>query len=334
MSRKLGAFGFFVYLCSPLIKHPHMAEKSNTSIGGYLLGALAGATYGTNPLFALPLLGAGIDAPSVLFMRYAFAIPILAVMMVARGRGFGLRRGQVGPLVALGLLMAASSLTLYLSYAYIGAAIASTLLFIYPILVTVIMAVCYRERTSLLTVLCILLATAGIALLYRGDGGATLNLTGLLLVLLSALSYAVYLVWVNRPGIREIPTLKLTLYVIFFGIFLFAFRFDPHTFTVLNERPMLWLAAFSMALFPTALSLLCTSAAIQRIGSTPVAILGALEPVTAVGIAVLLFDEALTPRLAVGMLMVITAVTLIIGGPNLAHRILRVRKMFPRIRRK
>ena len=157
-----------------------MAEKSNTSIGGYLLGALAGATYGTNPLFALPLLGAGVDAFSVLFMRYAFAIPILAVMMVARGRGFGLRRGQVGPLIALGLLMAASSLTLYLSYAYIGAAIASTLLFIYPILVTVIMALCYRERTSLLTVLCILLATAGIALLYRGDGGAPLNLTGLL----------------------------------------------------------------------------------------------------------------------------------------------------------
>jgi hypothetical protein len=69
-----------------------------------------------------------------------------------------------------------------------------------------------------------------------------------------------------------------------------------------------------MALFPTALSLLCTSAAIQRIGSTPVAILGALEPVTAVVIAVVLFGEALTPRLAAGMLMVITAVTLIIGG--------------------
>ena len=269
MSRKLGAFGFFVYLCSPLINHPHMAEKSNTSIGGYLLGALAGATYGTAYCWGMCVMEE---------MQWMRTKTILAVMMVARGRGFGLRRGQVVPLVALGLLMAASSLTLYLSYAYIGAAIASTLLFIYPILVTVIMALCFHERTSLLTVLCILLATAGIALLYRGDGGATLNLTGLLLVFLSALSYAVYLVWVNRPGIREIPTLKLTLYVIFFGIFLFAFRFDPHTFTVLNERPMLWLAAFSMALFPTALSLLCTSAAIQRIGSTPVAILGALEP--------------------------------------------------------
>ena len=103
---------------------------------------------------------------------------------------------------------------------------------------------------------------------------------------------------------------------------------------VAHARPLLWLSALSMALFPTALSLLCTSAAIQRIGSTPVAILGALEPVTAVAIAVLLFNEVLTLRLAIGMLLVILAVTLIIGGPTVSHHILRVRKMFPKIKKR
>lgn len=307
-------------------------EKSRSSLTGYLLGALAAASYGTNPLFALPLLNAGIDAFSVLFLRYVFALPMLALIMKARGRGFGLRRTQLLPLVALGLLMAASSLTLYVSYAYIGAAIASTLLFIYPILVTIIMAVFFHERASMVTIFSILLATTGIGLLYRGEGGVVLSPTGLLLVFLSALSYAIYLVWVNGRSIREIPTLKLTFYVIFFGLFLFAFRFDVHTFTILNAQPLLWLSALSMALFPTALSLLCTSAAIQRIGSTPVAILGALEPVTAVAIAVLLFSEVLTPRLAIGMLLVIVAVTLIIGGPTVSRYVLRVRKMFPRLR--
>lgn len=307
-------------------------EKSKSPLTGYLLGALAAASYGTNPLFALPLLNAGIDAFSVLFLRYVFALPMLALIMKARGRGFGLRRTQLLPLVALGLLMAASSLTLYVSYAYIGAAIASTLLFIYPILVTIIMAVFFHERASMVTIFSILLATTGIALLYRGEGGVVLSPTGLLLVFLSALSYAIYLVWVNGRSIREIPTLKLTFYVIFFGLFLFAFRFDVHTFAILNAQPLLWLSALSMALFPTALSLLCTSAAIQRIGSTPVAILGALEPVTAVAIAVLLFSEVLTPRLAIGMLLVIVAVTLIIGGPTVSRYVLRVRKMFPRLK--
>ena len=229
-------------------------------------------------------------------------------------------------------MMAFSSLALYVSYAYIGAAIASTLLFVYPILVTVIMAVGYHERITILTVLCILLATAGIGLLYRGDDGAVLNLYGLLLVFLSALSYAIYLVAVNKGQMKEIPTLKLTLYVIVFGLFLFAFRFQPATFAVLNARPLLWLSALSMALFPTALSLLCTSAAIQKVGSTPVAILGAMEPVTAVAIAILIFNEPLSLRLALGMLLVILSVTLIIAGGSVTHHLLRVRKMFPRLK--
>ena len=88
-----------------------------------------------------------------------------------------------------------------------------------------------------------------------------------------------------------------------------------------------------MALFPTAFSLICTSAAIQKIGSTPVAILGAVEPVTAVAIAVLLFNETMTVRLAIGMALVIFAVTLIISGGKLSQPLLRVRKMFPRIRK-
>ena len=303
------------------------------SVKGYVLGVVAAASYGTNPLFALPLLGAGIDAYSVLFLRYFFAIPILALMMVARGRGFGLRRSQVVPLALLGLLMAASSLTLYVSYDYIGAAIASTLLFIYPILVTVIMALFFHERVSATTVACIVLATAGIGLLYRGGDGAVLHPTGLLLVFLSALSYAIYLVAVNKGQMKQIPTLKLTLYVIVFGLLLFAFRFQPSTFSVLSARPLLWVSAFCMALFPTAISLLCTSAAIQKIGSTPVAVLGAMEPVTAVAIAILIFHEALTVRLAVGMLLVIVSVTFIIAGGSITHPLLRIRKLFPRIRR-
>lgn len=286
------------------------------SLKGYSLGVIAAASYGTNPLFALPLLGNGIDAFSVLFLRYLFAILILAIMMLAKNCEFGISKNQILPLAVLGILMAISSLTLYISYAYIGAAIASTLLFIYPILVTVIMAIVFHEKITILTIVCIILATSGIVLLYRGNDGAVLNLSGLLLVFLSALSYAFYLVSVNKGKMKEIPTLKLTLYVIFFGLFLFAFRFQTTTFNILSSNPWLWVSAFCMALFPTAISLICTSAAIQKIGSTPVAILGAVEPVTAVGIAILIFNEVLTLRLAFGMVLVIVSVTLIIGANN------------------
>ncbi|MGM9705243.1 MAG: EamA family transporter, partial [Prevotella sp.] len=186
---------------------------------------------------------------------------------------------------------------------------------------------------SMLTIGCIALATCGIALLYKGDAEGALSTAGLLLVLLSALTYAIYMVAVNGRRMKEIPTLKLTLYVIFFGLFLFAFRFDTHSIDILRSDYRLWIYAFALALFPTAVSLLCTSVAIQKIGSTPVAVLGALEPVTAVFFAVTVFNEQLTIRLIIGILMIITAVTLIISGGNIDTPLLRIRKMFPRIKR-
>ena len=123
----------------------------NTKAKGYLLGAVAAATYGTNPLFALPLYEAGMNPDSVLLFRYLFAIPILGVMLRARGRSFKVPRSHVGMLLLMGILVALSSLTLFLSYNYMDAGIASTLLFVYPILVALIMAAGFSERLSPMT---------------------------------------------------------------------------------------------------------------------------------------------------------------------------------------
>ena len=92
----------------------------NAKARGYILGAIAAATYGLNPLFALPLYAEGMTPDSVLFFRYLFALPVLAAMIVWRGRSFRISFRQGGVLFVLGLLMALSSLTLFLSYLYIG----------------------------------------------------------------------------------------------------------------------------------------------------------------------------------------------------------------------
>ena len=169
----------------------------NDKAKGYLLGAVAAASYGMNPLFALPLYKAGMDPDSVLFFRYLFALPILAVMIKVRGRSFGIHKKEVFPLIIMGLLMAFSSLTLFQSYNYMDAGIASTLLFVYPIMVAIIMAIGFKEKIKTLTVLCIVMALGGIALLYKGGDGSTLSITGTMLVMASSLSYASYIVGVN-----------------------------------------------------------------------------------------------------------------------------------------
>ena len=303
----------------------------NVKAKGYILGAIAAATYGMNPLFALPLYKTGMDPDSVLFFRYLFAIPLLGIMIKARGRNFKLKRKQILPLIIMGLLISISSLALFQSYNYMESGIASTLLFVYPIMVALIMSFFFKEKLTIQTVLCILLALAGIGLLYKGGDGATLSLVGIGLVMASSLSYAIYIVGVNQSVLKDVATLKLTFYVLLFGLTLFLVRVDFGVHLFIVDKWYLWGNLLALAVFPTAISFLCTTRAVQYIGSTPTAILGALEPVTAVFFGVTIFGESLTPRLIGGILMIILAVTLIIVGSNITIYLVRFRKLFPKL---
>lgn len=305
----------------------------NVKAKGYVLGAIAAASYGMNPLFALPLYKAGMDPDSVLFFRYLFAIPLLGIMLKARGRSFKMQRREVFPLIVMGLLVAISSLTLFESYNYMDVGIASTLLFVYPIMVTLIMSFVYKEKLTLQLVVCMLLALVGIGLLYKGSDGATLSLVGTLFVFASSLSYAIYIVGVNQSTLKDIPTLKVTFYVLLFGISLFAVRLFIKGNCLVPDISQwyLWGNLLALAVFPTAISFLCTTGAIQYIGSTPTAILGALEPVTAVCFGIIVFGETLSMRDMIGLVLIISAVTFVIAGSNITSYLVRFRKLFPRL---
>ena len=305
----------------------------STKAKGYIIGSIAAATYGLNPLFALPLYGAGLDPDSVLFFRYLFSLPILALMIKLRGRNFKLQRKEILPVALMGFLFAISSLTLFQSYNHMAAGIASTLLFVYPIMGALIMGVCFKERLTWTTALCIILALSGIGLLYKGEDGDTLSLVGVALVMASSLSYAIYIVSVNRPALKDIATLKLMFYGLAFGMFVFLVRLDfgRSLHLVPSDQWYLWGALIALAVFPTVISLGCTTLAIQYIGSTPAAILGALEPLTAVVVGVLVFGEPLTPRLLCGIVLIVAAVTLVVAGGDFTAYLVRFRKMFPKL---
>ena len=290
-----------------------ISERSS----GYVLGAIAAASYGLNPLFALPLSGVGMSPDSVLFYRYVLAVVMLGALMLFRRQSFALTRHDILPLAVMGVLFALSSLLLFQSYNLMDAGIASTILFVYPVMVAVIMAVGFHERVTAATVFSIALACGGIGLLYKGGDGATLSLVGVLLVFLSALAYAVYIVGVNRSSLKNLSTEKLTFYSLLFGSLVYVVRLRGGADLQAIPSPLMWVNAVSLALFPTIVSLVTMAGAIRRIGSTPTAILGALEPVTALFFGVVVFGEQFTLRIGVGVSLILVAVTLIIAGKSI-----------------
>lgn len=289
---------------------------------GTICGIAAAVFYGTNPLGAMNLYKDGLTANSVLVYRFGLAVIILGLMMLVQRKSFALTRRELLTLIPLGVLMGSSSSSLYISFNHMDVGIASTLLFIYPVMVAVIMATLFKEKVTAATVVSIILALAGIALLNHTSDGAALSALGVWLVMISSLTYAVYIVVVNKSQLR-LSSIKLTFYVLLFGGFaILGLTVGMGESVQWLTTPTQWIYALQLAVMPTVLSLVLMVIAVHDIGSTPTAIMGALEPLTAVAIGVLIFGENFTPRLAIGIVLILTAVLLIIGGKELSpHKI-------------
>lgn len=285
---------------------------SSNKVKGFAAGIIAAVCYGTNPLGTLELYSDGINSGSVLIYRYLLAVVMFAIVMLFRRENFKIKWGHAIRLAFLGCIFSLSSATLYLSFHYMAAGIASTLLFVYPIMTAVMMTVFFHEKVTWTTTIAILLAVSGVGLLYQGDGNEKLSTAGFALVMCSSLLYATYIISVNRWK-TEMSNIKFTFYILVFGLLtMFAYSLLAGEEIQMLHTPKQWLCAAQLALLPTVLSLFFMTISINLIGSTPAAIMGALEPVTAVIIGVFVFGESFSVQLGIGIIAILAGVTLII----------------------
>lgn len=270
---------------------------------GIALGMAAACTYGTNPLFALPLYALGFQVNSVLFYRYIFAVILYGLWIVLyRKISLKISLKEGGVLLFLGIMFSLSSLTLFSSYDYLGAGISSTILFVYPIFVALIMSIFFKEKIAVKTIISIVLMVGGISLFYKSGNGETLSLYGLVLVFASALSYAVYMVALKEISlIKRMQFQKLTFYVMLFGLLVYIVnsRFGLDIQKI--ETPFMLGCLLGLAVLPTIISLETMTISIKLIGPTLAAIIGALEPVTAVFLGIIFFGEQMTFKIALGI---------------------------------
>ena len=254
---------------------------------------------------------------SILFYRFFVAAVMLGGVLFLARKSFRVTPEELFTLGWLSLLYTGSALFLFWGYDYLPSGVATTIIFLYPVFVAVIMAVFFGEKPSGFTYCAIVLALIGVGLLSGVGSAEGIQLKGVLIEIMSALSYGLYIVGVNQSSVKHMGALKLTFYV---------FLFDAVTFLLFavwkgglqpipNGSGQLNLVL--LALVPTVLSNLSLVYAIKNIGSTFASVVGAFEPVTAMAIGVLVFSEPFTRSLAWGLALIILAVSLIILAPVL-----------------
>lgn len=288
---------------------------SKNAIIGYPAGIITGITYGLNPLFAIPLMAQGAAIESILFFRYAIAVLVLGCYLLIR-RGFvKLSMQQVGVLFALGVLYTMSSLLLFESYQYIASGLATTLVFLYPVIVALIM-VFLGVVPSWPVWLAIAATFGGVIMMTQGEAGHTIDPLGVILSIGSAISYSLFIVIINRNRkIADISNTLLTFATLCVGAIIFPVKMLLSDVTMMNgiEGVGSWFNLLGLAILPTIVSTATLALATRNIGATKASVLGVFEPITAMLVGTLMFGEPLTMSIIVGISIAIVAVTLMIS---------------------
>ena len=291
-----------------------MAKLSRNAIIGYPAGIVTGITYGLNPLFAKPLMNNGASTEAILFFRYGIAVVLLGAFLLLKKESFRINLRQAGVLLGLGLLYTASSAFLFEAYKYIASGLATTLVFLFPVMVAIIM-VFLKVVPSWPVWLSIAATFAGVMIMTGGTGTETIDPTGIWFSIASAFVYALFIVIINRSkAISSIPNSLLTFYALSVGTVFFLTRCGLSGAELLTglDRGMAWANLLGLAILPTIVSTASLAVATRNIGATKASVLGVFEPITAILVGTLVFGEELTPNIIAGILISIVAVSFMI----------------------
>ena len=155
----------------------------------------------------------------------------------------------------------------------------------------------------------------GVIIMTQSDSTREIDTVGVLLSLGSALSYAFFVVIINRnKAISNISNSLLTFYVLLVGAIFFLSRVTATggNLTVGIETKVDCLNLVGLAVLPTIVSTATLAVATRNIGATKASVLGVFEPITAILVGTLVFGEALTNNIIVGILIAMFAVTFMI----------------------
>ena len=295
----------------------HERKRRRIAINGVFYAALSSASFGFSPLFSIFLIAAGLNNFDILSYRWLTAAAVLVIYAFCKKKTLRFRSAnEAWKTIALSLLRSITSITLLIGYANIASGVASTINFMYPVIVAMCMMIFYGEDRSWINVVAIIFSIAGVYLMSHGDGlivdGGNTSL-GLTCSLISAFSFAAYYIVMKRTKADKIEPVKFTTWIMLFSglYFVIGGYVCEGQISIVTDGKS-WLYILGLGLWSTMISNFTGVKAVRRIGPTLTSILGALQPLTAVVLGVIFLDEHLGLQTITGITLILIAVIMIV----------------------
>lgn len=303
------------------VHHNYEKKKKRIRFNGIFYAIISSASFGFSPLFSIGLLAAGLSNFDVLSYRWGIAGIVLMIYAFAKKKTLRINSFDEGwKIFLLSALRAITSVTLLIGYANISSGIASTINFMYPVIVALCMMFIFGEHKSWVDMLAIAAAIFGVYLLASGDSLIVENgntKLGLTCSIISAFSFAAYYILMKRLKADKIEVVKFTTWIMLLSAVYFiicAFVLEGKLTMVTGFKN--WMYILGLGLWSTMISNFTGVKAVRRIGPTLTSILGALQPVTAVVLGILFLHEHLYTRSLIGIILILIAVTVVVMHQN------------------
>lgn len=277
---------------------------------GFILVILSAVLFGIMPLLAKQIYAMGGDALTLCVHRFLFSVPFL-FLIVRRKKNvtFALDRRETKKVLILSLGCAATPLLLFQSYQFISSGMATTIHFVYPILVLLGCVLIYREKMTAVKGICAALCLAGILCFYTP--GEPAGLKGVALAFASGITYAFYILYYSRSGLSELDPYKLSFYLSIFSTIFLLLAAVPAGGLVFQLPLEGWLMSVGFAFMVSVVATVFFQMGTRLVGPEKASLLSTFEPLTSVIAGILFFQEKLTLRTGAGIAFILSAVLLL-----------------------
>jgi len=282
-------------------------DKSSDKIRGIFYIAIASIAFGIMPILAKLAYKGGANAINTLALRFTFASIILFFYIKTKKLSLRLNKDQIKLILFMGVIgYSMTSILLFIAYNYIDVGIAGMILHTYPLMVMVLSIVIYKEKFKLKKFLYLMVTTIGVFIMLDVKVGS-INTIGVVLVLLSALCYAIYVLGASNDKVKNINSYVMTFYISVISAIV-----GSATGIVTNSfnNPINFYGIISIlliAFISTVVALMAFIKGVKLIGPTNAAIFSALEPIVSLVLGVIVLGESISFKIIIGSTIIILA---------------------------
>ena len=283
--------------------------KTNKTLG-LIFAILAATIYGCTGILAKVTYSEGCNTMTLTMFRSVFSAPVLYLYLKLRGVSLKVTKKQMKTLILLGIMGATlTSVFLYGSYNYISVGLTTCIHFVYPVIVAIVSVAVFKDKISKSKIIAIVLSVAGLAMFLEKD--LDLNMTGIIFALLSGVVYSIYVLAMDKGGVRDLHPMAIAFYCCCVAsVLLFCYGTATDQL-VYDMTPKGWFYMFVMAMCVSVGANSMIPVAVKNVGGTVTSIMGMFEPISTVILGYLVLDETMTIRGLVGCALVIAAVVIL-----------------------